>query len=298
MWSFTKSNYREGIIETGLKAIDLLVPLHIGDDILLSGEAKSGAKVFGNELAYRLMKLPVGGFRVFILLDSALDDLEIRASELQEVMPNSQDIFIRSAVTATDIRELRSQRTSHNQDAFFCISESERFIDLFRQSMHAERTESSGTKGLTSCVVTEAKHAVKYEAKIISSRAIAQEGVYPALDVRLSSPSQIAAQAMPASQRRVCHSLIDSLKHLLEDFSPGQLRDPNWKFNSDPSLRPTVQALRFLSQPYFTAESYTGLKAAFVPVKHTTQSFKWILDGKFRDASPSLFVFKNELPDF
>jgi F-type H+-transporting ATPase subunit beta len=163
--------------------------------------------------------------------------------------------------------------------------------------VHADRTASSDSNGLTSCVVTEAEHSLNYDARIISSRIIAQEGVYPALDVRLTSPSKNAAQAMTANQRQVCHTLIDSLKRLLEDLSPGALRDPNWKFNSDPSLRPTVQALRFLSQPYFTAEIYTGLKSAFVPTKQTTQSFKWILDGKFREASPSLFVFKNELPD-
>lgn len=300
MWPFTKfskSKYGKANIETGLKAIDLLVPLHIGDDILVSGEAKSGSKVLGNELAYRLMRLPNGRFRVFIFLDSTLEDLEIRAREFQDIMPDFRDIFIRSAVTATEIRELRSQKTSRFRDVFFCISESEHFIHVFKQSVQAERAAKSDSNGLTSCVITEAEHALNYDARIISSPIIAQEGIYPALNARLSAPSKIAVRARPAGQSQVYLALSDSLKHLLSELIPGGLQDPNWKFNSDPSLRPAAQALRFLSQPYFTAEIYTGLKSAFVPTKQTAQSFKWILEGKFRESPPNLFMYKNELPE-
>lgn len=213
MWPFARpgqSKHGTANIESGLKALDLFVPLQPGDDILVSGEAKSGAKILGNELAYRLMSLPVRRFRVFIFLDSELEDLESRARELQEIMPDFQDIFIRSTVTATEIRELRSQSTSSSQDALFCISENERFIHVFRQSVHADRAATSGSKGLTSCVIAEAEHALHYDARIISSRIIAQEGVYPALDARLSSPSETAdraqtnkpAPSLPSTLRR------------------------------------------------------------------------------------------------
>jgi len=38
---------------------------------------------------------------------------------------------------------------------------------------------------------------------------------------------------------------------------------------------------RFLAQPFFVAEVFTGMKGKFVPVKETIESFKSILEGKY-----------------
>ena len=42
---------------------------------------------------------------------------------------------------------------------------------------------------------------------------------------------------------------------------------------------------RFLSQPFFVAEQFTGLKGKYVPVKDTIRGFQEIVDGK-HDALP------------
>jgi F-type H+-transporting ATPase subunit beta len=42
---------------------------------------------------------------------------------------------------------------------------------------------------------------------------------------------------------------------------------------------------RFLSQPMFVAEAFTGTEGRYVPVKETVRGFKEILDGK-HDALP------------
>jgi F-type H+-transporting ATPase subunit beta len=42
---------------------------------------------------------------------------------------------------------------------------------------------------------------------------------------------------------------------------------------------------RFLTQPMFTAEAFTGVKGKYVPIAETVQGFKEILEGK-HDALP------------
>jgi F-type H+-transporting ATPase subunit beta len=42
---------------------------------------------------------------------------------------------------------------------------------------------------------------------------------------------------------------------------------------------------KFLSQPFFVAEQFTGMKGAYVDIKETVRGFREILDGK-HDAIP------------
>jgi F-type H+-transporting ATPase subunit beta len=46
---------------------------------------------------------------------------------------------------------------------------------------------------------------------------------------------------------------------------------------------------RFLSQPFFVAEQFTGLKGKFVPIKDTIRGFKEIVDGKHDDLPEQAF---------
>ena len=46
---------------------------------------------------------------------------------------------------------------------------------------------------------------------------------------------------------------------------------------------------RFLSQPFFVAEVFTGTPGKYVPLKETIRGFKEILDGKHDDLPESAF---------
>ncbi len=46
---------------------------------------------------------------------------------------------------------------------------------------------------------------------------------------------------------------------------------------------------RFLSQPFFVAEQFTGMPGKYVPVKETIRGFKEILAGKYDDLPESAF---------
>ncbi|WKZ28168.1 MAG: F0F1 ATP synthase subunit beta [Candidatus Dojkabacteria bacterium] len=54
---------------------------------------------------------------------------------------------------------------------------------------------------------------------------------------------------------------------------------------------------RFLSQPFFVAEQFTGMQGAYVPISKTVSGFREILDGLHDDKSESAFYMKGSIED-
>ena len=54
---------------------------------------------------------------------------------------------------------------------------------------------------------------------------------------------------------------------------------------------------RFLSQPFFVAETFTGLAGRYVPLAETIQGFKEILEGKHDDLPESAFLMAGNMSD-
>ncbi|MGB7050151.1 MAG: F0F1 ATP synthase subunit beta, partial [Acidimicrobiales bacterium] len=54
---------------------------------------------------------------------------------------------------------------------------------------------------------------------------------------------------------------------------------------------------RFLSQPFFVAEQFTGTPGAYVPVAETVRGFKEILEGKYDDLPEGAFFLKGTIED-
>ena len=54
---------------------------------------------------------------------------------------------------------------------------------------------------------------------------------------------------------------------------------------------------RFLSQPFFVAEQFTGTTGRYVPLSETIRGFKEILDGKHDDIPESYFLNAGSIDD-
>jgi len=54
---------------------------------------------------------------------------------------------------------------------------------------------------------------------------------------------------------------------------------------------------RFLSQPFFVAEQFTGIPGKFVPLDETIDSFKRLCDGEFDDAPEQAFFMCGGVED-
>ena len=54
---------------------------------------------------------------------------------------------------------------------------------------------------------------------------------------------------------------------------------------------------RFLSQPFFVAEQFTGLKGVMVPIEETIKGFNMILDGEMDEYPETAFNLKGNIED-
>jgi len=54
---------------------------------------------------------------------------------------------------------------------------------------------------------------------------------------------------------------------------------------------------RFLSQPMFVAETFTGRKGAYVPIEKTVESFSEILEGKYDSIDEARFYMVGDISD-
>jgi F-type H+-transporting ATPase subunit beta len=52
---------------------------------------------------------------------------------------------------------------------------------------------------------------------------------------------------------------------------------------------------RFLSQPFFVAEVFSGIEGQYVPVSETVRGFREILEGKHDDKPESAFYMKGSI---
>jgi F-type H+-transporting ATPase subunit beta len=54
---------------------------------------------------------------------------------------------------------------------------------------------------------------------------------------------------------------------------------------------------KFLSQPFFVAETFTGRPGKYVPLAETVRGFKEILDGKHDDKNENAFYMKGSIDE-
>jgi len=54
---------------------------------------------------------------------------------------------------------------------------------------------------------------------------------------------------------------------------------------------------RFLSQPFFVAEVFSGIEGKYVPVKETIRGFREILDGKHDEKNEQMFYMKGSIDE-
>lgn len=119
------------------------------------------------------------------------------------------------------------------------------------------------------------------DASVVLSRQIAALGIYPAIDPLDSKSRQLAKEIVGDVHYDVAHRVqvilqkYKELKDIIAILGMDELSD---------SDKLTVSRARkiekFLSQPFFVAEIFTGAKGRYVPLQDTIRGFKMILDGE------------------
>lgn len=136
------------------------------------------------------------------------------------------------------------------------------------------------------------------DSTVSLSRPLSELGIYPAVDP-LDSTSTILDPNIVGEEHygvaRAVQKVLQKYKDLQDIIAILGMDE----LSDDDKL--TVSRARkiqkFLSQPFFVAEQFTGAPGIYVPIKSTIKSFKEILEGKYDHISEQHFYMKGSIED-
>jgi len=136
------------------------------------------------------------------------------------------------------------------------------------------------------------------DATTVLSRSISEKGIYPAVDPldstsRILQPGSVSTEHYETATRvqEVLQRYKD-LQDIIAILGMDELSDED---------KVTVQRARkierFLSQPFFVAQAFTGTPGVFVKLEDTIRSFQEVLDGKHDDLPEQAFYLVGSIDD-
>jgi F-type H+/Na+-transporting ATPase subunit beta len=135
-------------------------------------------------------------------------------------------------------------------------------------------------------------------ATTVLSRAISEKGIYPAVDPLDSTSTILKAEILGEDHFRVANRVKEilqrykELQDIIAILGIDELSDED---------KLTVQRARrierFLSQPFFVAEEFTGTPGAYVPIAETIRGFEEIIEGKHDELPESVFFLKGTIDE-
>lgn len=129
------------------------------------------------------------------------------------------------------------------------------------------------------------------DATTVLSRQIAEIGIYPAVDP-LDSTSRILDPHVIGEEHyqvaRGVQEVLQRYKELQDIIAILGMEELSDEDKLTVSRARKIQ--RFLSQPFFVAEAFTGMAGKYVPLKETIRGFKEILSGKYDDLPEAAFL--------
>lgn len=134
------------------------------------------------------------------------------------------------------------------------------------------------------------------DSTIVLERSLAELGIYPAVDP-LSSSSTILDPKIIGEEhyfvarevQRILQKYKD-LQDIIAILGMEELSDEDKLL-----VKRARKVQRFLSQPFFVAEEFTGRDGQYVPLSETIKGFRMILDGKYDDVPEQEFYMKGTI---
>ena len=129
------------------------------------------------------------------------------------------------------------------------------------------------------------------DATTVLSRKIVEQGIYPAVDPLESNSRILEADVVGEEHYEVARNvqaILQKYKELQDIISILGMEELSEEDKTTVYRARKVQ--RFLSQPFFVAENFTGIPGRYVPLKETIRGFKAIIDGEM-DQYPEAAFF-------
>ena len=294
------------VLETGIKVIDLLAPYAKGGKIGLFGGAGVGkrsregndlwsemkesgvlektALVFGqmNEPPGARMRVAETGltmaeyFRdekhqnVLLFIDNIFRFVQA-GSEVSALLGRMPSAVGYQPTLATDVGELQERIASTKNGSVTSV-----------QAVYVPADDLTDPAPATTFA--------HLDATTVLSRKIVEQGIYPAVDPLESSSRILEADVVGEEHyqtaRRVQEILqkYKELQDIIAILGMEELSDEDKL-----TVYRARKVQKFLSQPFFVAENFTGVKGKYVPLKETIRGFKMIVDGEMDEYPENAF---------
>ena len=324
--SFAQQATSAEMLETGIKAVDLLCPYSKGGKIGLFGGAGVGKTVLIMELITNIAT-EHGGYSVFSGVGERTREGNDLYYEMQEsgVIDKTALVFgqmneppgARMRIALTGLTMAEYFRDKENQDVLLFIDNIFRFVQAGSEvsalvgyqptlanelGALEERITSTKNGSITSVQavyvpaddLTDPAPATTFahlDATTVLSRAIVELGIYPAVDP-LESTSRILDPAVVGQEHyevaRGVQATLQKYNELQDIISILGMDELSEEDKVTVARARKIQ--RFLSQPFHVAEVFSGIPGVYVPVEETVRGFKEILEGKHDDIPESCFL--------
>ena len=329
--AFEEQSSATEILETGIKVIDLVMPIAKGGKIGLFGGAGVGKTVTLMELI-RNIAVEHSGFSVFAGVGERTREGNDFYYEMQEGGVLDKVALVYGQMNEPPGNRLRVALTGLTMAEYFRDQGSDvlMFVDnIYRYTLAGtevsallgrmpsavgyqptlaeemgvlqERITSTKTGSITSFQavyvpaddLTDPSPATTFahlDATLVLSRQVAELGIYPAVDP-LDSSSRILDPLVIGTEH---YEIARGVQGLLQRYK--ELKDIIAILGMDELSDDDKQAVararkiqRFLSQPFFVAEVFTGSPGKYVSLKDTLAAFKAILSGDHDDLPEQAF---------
>ncbi len=333
--SFDEQTTKAEIFETGIKAIDLMIPFIKGGKVGLFGGAGVGKTVTIQELI-RNVAQEHGGYSVFAGVGERVREGNDLYHEMEEsgVLDKTALVFgqmnevpgARARVALTGLTQAEYFRDEGGKDVLFFMDNVFRFIQagsevssllgrvpsavgyqptLAEEMGKLQERITSTKKGSITSIqavyvpaddLTDPAPATTFahlDGTVVLSRQLASLGIYPAIDPLASTSTALAPEIVGEEHYKVANQVkqvlqrYKDLQDIIAILGIEELSDED---------RLTVARARklerFLSQPFFVGEAFTGTPGQYVSREETVRGFKEIVEGKHDDKPESAFYMK------
>ena len=130
------------------------------------------------------------------------------------------------------------------------------------------------------------------------SRAIVEQGIYPAVDPLTSSSTLLTPEALGEEHVQVARGVQEvlqrykELKDIIAILGMDELSEQDKL-----TVARARKVQRLLSQPFHVAEAFTGMKGVYVPLDETIRSFREVLEGRHDELPEQAFSMVGAIGD-
>jgi len=134
------------------------------------------------------------------------------------------------------------------------------------------------------------------DSTIVLSRALTELGLYPAVDPLDSNSTILNPEVVGQEHYEVAREVqrvlqrYKDLQDIISILGMEELSDEDKE-----AVARARRIQRFLTQPFFVAETFINIPGQYVPLKETIRGFKEILEGKHDDKSEQAFYMKGTI---